>query len=377
MRRAVICLWMMIKRMGKHPVYWGLLALFPAALFAVTKFNRAVNDKQISVGYVMEDAKLRETEKPEYSQGENERQEYDRQLLGAIECKLSEGVKKDDLFQYKKYTGEEEMIEDILTGELSCGIVFDVRFAEKFRKQDYGQSILMYLPEGMNVGGMVQEDIFQRIYQAGSAVWYADLLGQKGYQVEAKEVLEKFSEYQNQGKVFSVKYEVQEGSGEKAQNTAESEKKAQMLSLRGVLAFLAFLAASLGALDGSRDKKSGAGKGIASPGMLMGTAVAAPIIPAILFLAGGMLFSEMPDGFIPERILQESGSALLYGFILWLLAVFFSRLLPEKFLEGIMPCFLLITLLCCPVLFDLGGRIALVEYLSKAFPITWYLAFWN
>ena len=373
----MICLWMMIKRMGKHPVYWGLLVLFPAALFVVPKFNRAANEKQISVGYVIENAKPRETEKPEYSQGENERQEYDRQLLGAVEYKLSERVKEDDLFQYKKYTEKGGMIEDILTGELSCGIVFDERFAEKFRKQDYGQCILMYLPEGMNVGSMVQEDIFQRVYQAGSAVWYADLLGQKGYQVESKEVLEKFSEYQNQGKVFSVKYEVQEGSGEKAQNTAESEKNAQMLSLRGVLAFLAFLAASLGALDGSRDKKSGAGKGIVSPGMLTGTTVAAPIIPAILFLAGGMLFSEMPDGSIPERILQESGSALIYGFILWLLAVFFSRLLPEKFLEGIMPCFLLTALLCCPVLFDLGGRVALVGYLSKAFPITWYLAFWN
>lgn len=376
MRRAVICLWVMIKRMGKHPVYWGLLALFPAALFAVPKFNRAVKEEQIAVGYVMEHAKLREAEKPEYLQEDSERQEYDRELLEGIECKLSEAVNEDDLFRYKKYAAKEEMIEDILTGEISCGVVFDEKFAEKFRVQDYYQCILMYLPEGMNVGGMVQEDIFQRVYQAGSSVWYAELLRQKGYQVESKEVLEKFSEYQNQGKVFSVKYEVLEGEG-KAQNTAESERNAQMLSLRGVLAFLVFLAASLGALDGSRDRKIGVGKGMTSPGTLAGMTVGAPILMAVLFLVGGMLFGKMPDGFLPESVIQEFGSALIYGVTLWLLAVFFSRILPEKFLEGITPCFLLITLLCCPVLFNLGERIALIGYLSKLFPITWYLNFWG
>lgn len=40
MRRAGICFWMMIKRMGRRPIYWGLLLLFPAALFAVPAFNR-------------------------------------------------------------------------------------------------------------------------------------------------------------------------------------------------------------------------------------------------------------------------------------------------------------------------------------------------
>lgn len=376
MRRTVICLWMMLKRMGKYPVYWVLLLLFPAAVFAVPKFNRAANEERISVGYVMEDAELRRAEGSDFSLKKTEEQRYQLQLLEGIKYKLSGDVESDDLFQYIKYTEQDEMKKDILTGKLSCGVVFDGDFAEKFQQQDYYQCILLYLPEGMNAGGMVQEDIFQRVYQAGSAVWYAGLMRQQGYQIEPKEVFAKFSEYQSQGKVFSVKYEMQTGTGEKTQSTAEYGKNAQALSLRGVLAFLTLLAASLGALDGSRDRKKGAGKGIAAPGVLEMAAVGAPILVAVLFLAGGMLFSKMPGGFLPGSVIQEFGSALVYGFTLWLLAVFFSRILPEKFLEGIMPCFLLAALLCSPVFFDLGETIPLIGYLSKLFPLTWYLNFW-
>ena len=188
MRRAVICLWMMIKRMGKHPVYWGLFMLFPAVLFLVPIFNSAVNEEQISVGYVMENAKPREEGESEYQQEEEKRQEYDRQLLEGIEYKLSEKGKDNELFQYIKYIDEGEMLEEILTGELSCGVIFDEEFAEKFRKQDYYRCIHLYLPEGMNAGGMVREDIFGRVYQAGSAVWYAELLEGQGYRIEPEEI---------------------------------------------------------------------------------------------------------------------------------------------------------------------------------------------
>ena len=372
MRRAVICLWMMIKRMGKHPVYWGLFMLFPAVLFLVPIFNSAVNEEQISVGYVMENAKPREEGESEYQQEEEKRQEYDRQLLEGIEYKLSEKGKDNELFQYIKYIDEGEMLEEILTGELSCGVIFDEEFAEKFRKQDYYRCIHLYLPEGMNAGGMVREDIFGRVYQAGSAVWYAELLEGQGYRIEPEEVLEKFAEYQEQGRVFSVNYEVQTDDGGKAQSTAESRKEVQALSLRGVLAFLVFLMASLGALDSSRDRKKGAGKGIASSSVLTMVTVLAPILPAVLFLAGAMV-----SGKTSEEILPEFCGALLYGFILWLLAVFFSRTLPERVLEGGMPCFLLAALLCCPVFFDLGETIPLIGYISKVFPLTWYLNLWG
>ena len=115
MRRAGICLWMMMKRMGKHPVYWVLLLLFPTASFVVPKLNKAVDEEQILVGYVME--------------------ESDGKLLDGIEYKLQEGTKQkketaegsqkrerdavdmpdgSSLFQYIKYTNIDGLKEDIL-----------------------------------------------------------------------------------------------------------------------------------------------------------------------------------------------------------------------------------------------------------------------
>lgn len=438
MRRAGICLWMMVKRMGKHPVYWAWLLLFPTALFVVPRLNRAVDEEQILVGYVMGEASgVREEEMlpdgpagssaegrmlpdgsgessaegkmlPEQAETEGIRQKgaeigklaYSIQLLDGIEYKLQEArtdmTSDSRLFQYIKYTEIDKMKEDVMTGELSCGIVFDEDFAKRLAEQDYRHCIKLYLPEGMNVGGMVQEDVFARVYQAYSAVWYAELLEQQGYQIAPEEVLQKFSEYQKEGKVFAVEYEEYGRADEEVQNAAGSGKDiSSVLSVRSVLAFLTFLSASLGALDGGRDRKRGAGKGICCPNTLAAAEAGAPVLPSTLFLAAGMIYTDiktisvlyagraagpaddMLGGLMQKVILPELCSAFVYGSILWLLAMFFGRIVPEKLLEGIMPCFLLITVLCCPVFFDLGETIPVIDGLSKLFPVTWYLEFWG
>lgn len=427
MKRADICLRMMVKRMGKHPVYWVLLLLFPAALFVVPRLNRAAGEEQILVGYVMEEAVENSVgeEMPGGSSAEGkmsfgeaaERDMEGERLPDGIEyklqeeteqmCESSEGSGKGEgntadrigssrLFQYIKYTEIDKLKEDVMTGELSCGIVFDEDFAIRLAEQDYRHCIKLYLPEGMNVGGMVQEDVFARVYQAYSAVWYAELLEQQGYQIMPEEVLQKFSEYQKEGKVFAVEYEEYGRADEEVQNAAGSGKNiSSVLSVRSVLAFLTFLSASLGALDGSRDRKRGAGKGICCPNTLAAAKAGAPVLPSTLFLAAGMIYTDikmigvlyagraagpaddMLGGLMQKTILPELCSAFVYGSILWLLAMFFGRIVPEKLLEGIMPCFLLITVLCCPVFFDLGEAIPVIDGLSKLFPVTWYLEFWG
>lgn len=395
MKKTGICLWMMIKRMGKHPIYRMLLLLFPAACFVIPKLNRETEEEQIPVGYVIE--RLSDNEAGHTRQPKSEEEEYYRQLLDMVACKLSEdtakepdisdGTKSGNLFNYIKYTDADELKRAILTGELSCGAIFDAEFAPKLRERDYRHCITLYVPEGMNVGGMVQEDIFQRVYQAYSAVWYAELLAGQGYRLMPGEVLEKFSEYQKEGKVFAVHYEVYDKEDEISAAEAGSGN-ARVLSLRGILAFLTFMSASLGALDGSRDRKKGMGKGISCPGTLAVTAVGAPILPATLFLAAGMLFGgqnremismvkipffELKAGWV----LLELGSAVLYGLILWLLAFLFGEIVPEKLLEGLMPCFLLLAFLCCPIFVDFGETIPLIGCLSRLFPVTWYLKFWG
>ncbi|MBD5550279.1 MAG: hypothetical protein HDQ96_03755 [Lachnospiraceae bacterium] len=415
MKRAGIYLWMMIKRMGKHPVYWFLLLLFPAAVFAVPKFNRAADEERIPVGYVMEE-QCGQTEADETAQKDQD--SYDQYLPKLLEHELSEGTdsiaktsewsepaaiqgereiaETDSIFKYIKYTDINKLKEDIETGEVSCGVVFHENFTEKLRQQDYYHCITLYLPEGMNVGGMVQEDLFRRVYRVYSAVWYAELLESYGSRITPEEVLQKFSEYQKEGKVFEVDYKVQAENNETLYHYSENGKEVSILSLRGILAFLTLMSALLGALDGSRDKKRNSGKGISCPQSLTMAAAGAPILMATLFLVSGMLYYDFKmtyvsyiDGqagesagialnrLIQAKMLPELSSAFLYGFVLWLLAVMISRLLPEKLLEGAMPCFLLIVLLCCPIFFDLGETIPMIGHLSKLFQITWYLEFWG
>lgn len=373
MKRAGIYLWLMLKRMGKRPVYWVLLLLFPTAIFAVQKLNRAAGEERILVGYVMAE------ETPDI---------FDAEMK-----------KEGGLFCYVNYMDKNGMRNDILTGELTCGVVFDKAFFEKIMEEDYLNCITLYLPEGMNIGGIVKEDVFRRVYQAYSAVWYARLLHaqggvrkfKSGGEITAEAVLEKFSQYQKEGKVFQVCYEVYEKKHEEVPPAVKTAESAVVLSLRSVLAFVTLMSASLGALDGSRDRKRGLGKGISAPGVLASSAVGAPVLLSTLFLAGAMVFMS-PNmtqmsylggeeagilGVTAQpgiwRVSAEIGGAFLYGLILWLLALFFSKIFSEKFLEGVMPCFLLVVLLCCPIFFDLGMTVPLIGHVAKLFPVTWYL----
>lgn len=380
------------------------MLFFPAAVFAVPRFNGITADERIVVGYVIEEAgpgqtveseeqdrggqkngvrdyKEEEAGKQDYGEQAYRQQNYAGQLLALLENKLAEDT--GGLFEYIAYPDVEKLIENVKTGEIAGGVVFDQEFTEKLWSQDYYQCIRLYLPEGMNVGGIVQEDVYQRVYQAYSVVWYAKQLEQRGYQIRPEEVLQKFSEYQNAGKVYAVNYELQDESRDYVQNDSEGEKRDSVLSLRGILAFLTLLSAALGALDAGRDKRRNIGRGISHPATLAAAAAGAPILAAGLFLAAGMLSVNMKMTDMSYAagqaagFLREMGSAAVYSLVLWLFAMLAARVLPQKFLEGMMPCFLLMVLLCCPVFFDLGETIPLVSYVSQLFPLTWYLRFWG
>ncbi len=360
MKRTGIYFWMTIKRMGKRPIYICLLLLFPIAIMTVPKLNKAAAGDQIVVGFVMEEGQ--------------EGTEQKRFLLKEIRTKLSEDKKNS--FRYIVYEDSEGLKKDIITGGVSCGVVFREDFTEKLLEQDFYHCMALYLPEGMNIGGMVQEDLFQRVYQVYSAVWYADLLNQQGYSVSTEEVLEKFSEYQKQGKVFAVEYR----QGTEAGKESGNMQSVPLLSLRGVLALLTLMSACLGALDGSRDREKGIGKGISHVWKLNAAITGMPILFAVIFLTGGMIITgksmaEASGAEIFSKILPEAGAAFFYGLVLWLLAMLAGSIFSEKMLSGMIPCYLLTAVLCCPLFFELGTSVPVIGYLSKLFPVTWYLEF--
>lgn len=388
MSRVGICLWIAFKRMGKRPLYLCLFLLFPAAMFLVPKLNKAAAGEQIAVGYVLEQP-----------QEADERQDF---LLRELEQRLSEektiqtGLFEREgqaggrnTYQYIKYTNSDELKTGVITGEISCGVLFDEEFTEKILQEDYRNCITLYLPAGMNVGGMVQEDIFVQIYQIYSALWYSELLAGEGYETEPDRVLEKFGEYRDAGKVFAVEYQdrnirdIQGAEAEKETGTGadtgigtRAETDTPLLSLRNALAYLTLLSACLGALDAGRDKRKRAGEGLESPGLFTAAVTGAPVLTGAVFLAAGTLWERSGTaGSAAAQIFHILGGTFLYAAVLWILAFLCGRIISEKILAGALPCYLLLTLLCTPVLFDLGQSILLIGYCGKLFPITWYLNF--
>lgn len=340
----IVIRWKMaFKRMVKRPAYLALWVLFPLVIWLVPGLNQAASDQSIQAGYVME----------EQNRLLSEREEA---FLQQIEAGLQ---KESGLFQYLPFEDRAELERRIRTGEISCGVIFGEEFSENMARQDFRRCILIEAPEGMNLAGMVQEDVFRTVYQVYGAGWLRDRLAEKGYEVKEEEILDKLEEYREKGALFAVEYTQIEEENSVQPDSGNGEKNA-LLSLRSVLAFMTLMSAVMGALDISRDRGRRAGKGMHGQFSMYAVTAAAPVIIAVAFLLLGTKMTNVSE-------------TILYGLALWLLALLIGRLIPEKILGGLIPCFLMVVLVCCPVFFDLGERIPFIGAVSKLFPITWYL----
>ena len=345
------------KRIWKRPFTIFIFLLFPLSVCFVPGFNRSAEDVHFIAGY------LYESEEMEF------KKQFEKEL-----STVEDG--KDRFVEYRKYDSIKEMENDLITGKISCGFYLGTEFGQALENGDFRESMTLYIPEGMNYAGIIKEDFTSRLYKTYSALWFGRQIGNR---ITGAEVLQKLEEDRENGKVFQIQYtgETEEaeafGQNEEVHNAENTfaASEAEMFSLRGVLAFLAFLAAMLGAIDLSRDRKNNIMVGAAQRKLFLKISVAIPILWSILFLFLGVFF----QGYLydAKSSLKETGWMLFYGGVLWLLAWILGNLFSERVLAGIMPCILLIGILCTPVVFSLDKQIPVISMISKMYPVTWYL----
>lgn len=362
------------KRIWKRPFMILIFLLFPLSVCFVPGFNRSAEDVHFVAGYLYE----------------SEEMEFKKQFETELSS-VEDG--KDCFVEYRKYDSIKEMEDDLLTGKISCGFYLGREFDQALESGDFRESMTLYIPEGMNYAGIVKEDFTSRLYKTYSAIWFSR---QMENSITGAEVLQKLEEDRKNGKVFQILYsgetDGQEASGwetigqkeevpiaenayatenDYAAENAYATSETEMFSLRGVLAFLAFLAAMLGAIDLSRDRKNNIAVGATQRKLFLKITVAIPVLWSILFLFLGVL--SQGDLYDVQSFLKETGCILLYGGVLWLLAWILGNLCSERVLAGIMPCIVLVGILCTPVIFNLDKQIPVINMISKIYPVTWYM----
>ena len=351
------------KRIWKRPFTILIFLLFPLSVCFVPGFNRSAEDVHFVAGYLYE----------------SEEMEFKKQFETELSS-VEDG--KNRFVEYREYDSIKEMEDDLITGKISCGFYLGREFDQALESGDFRESMTLYIPEGMNYAGIVKEDFTSRLYKTYSAIWFSR---QMENSITGAEVLQKLEEDRKDGKVFQILYsgetdeqgnfgqneEVHAAENAFATENAYAALETEMFSLRGVLAFLAFLAAMLGAIDLSRDRKNNIAIGATQRKLFLKITVAIPVLWSILFLFLGVL----SQGYLydVQSFLKETGCILLYGGVLWLLAWILGNLCSERVLAGSMPCILLVGILCTPVIFSLDKQIPVINMISKMYPVTWYL----
>ena len=332
------------KRIGKRPLTVLLLLIFPCLIMFLPKINRDAEDVHFQAGFVCDIP---------------EKQFEEQFQKSCLEC-------TDSFVTYQKYTTFEEMEKDLIKGKISCGFYLGEAFSEALETGDFQNSMELYIPEDMNYAGIVREDFTTHIYKVYSAICFSEkMMGT----VTVDEIMNRFSEMTENGSVFQVQYtgEIEEN----IEGKVVSKEQTALFSLRGIVAFLLFSLSMIIAIDVSRDKKQGIGTGASARMSLLKMVAFLPIVWGCIFLFEAVFAEESLDSW--ASFAREAGCILIYGLILWMLAMILGLCCKESVLVGVIPCILLIGLLCTPVFFHFHEQIPLLDWIAKIYPVTWYL----
>lgn len=329
------------KRHLKKPAFLAVLFLIPFLLYVVSAFGKDQTSGIAVAVYAQEELGDRVAEAL-------------TELPGA--------------FSFYPCSSEEELKRDVETGKAECGYVFPEDLREKLDDGSYMRSILIYSSPSTVLDSMSQEVVFSVLME----VYGPELLleyDEKNLKSEGK-IAQLYQKYKTNGSTFSFRYETAD------QAEMEENRMTMTFPVRGIGAVFLFVLGLFSASAVAEDEKKGLfycipyGKkwwylflGTAAP-VLMGGAV----VLLSLFLSGS---AEKGAAGVSKEILVMA--VYLVG------VAAFSCILKKitgkrEVLVGLIPVFLIGSLILCPVFLDAGKWIPSLRLFGHAFLPYYYLA---
>lgn len=289
--------------------------------------------------------------------------EYSRQLTEWL-------LKEESVFVFREYEETGELYQDVLSGKLECGFIFDKELDRKMKEGDLRKSITYVGNSYSTKGETVQETVYAgllRIYSDEILIQSeTDIYGDTNEE-RMQKLLEKNHEYQDSNAVFQLEIETVCFPEEEM----KSETVTQTYPVQGMvglfLFFIMFLAYGNKYSDNGQKVEKALNKGERFAYACMNQ-LAAGTIPAI---AGLFSIVCLADGSNPVHELLRMVLLIAVSSV-WI--TFFGSFLKNaaSFAGAIVSLFL-VNLLVCPVFIDLAAYVPALRYIRVLFPLGMYL----
>ena len=346
MKRTLAWCRILGKRQLKRPSFIAILLCMAILAISLRIISKDVT-ASISVGYVSNDAAIQDN------------------------LNAHEGIIK-----FKEYTSAEELKKAVSSSSIQCGYIFDDDFTDKLLESNTTELVeLIEVPQ--NVISMLSNVVIIATVMDTMAceILVEDVLNQEifaGISAEDIESLKNYYEmYSSNGSTFSFDYNALYEDYKGSSNSINIFSYL-VTPVRGIVAIFVFIIALTSGLSWYKDKNNNtyANIPLSKRPFLKLLNISIPTVIAMFTGFLSLLLAGICDNYLDEIFTMS-----IYGLLCIVFTYILSSIFNEYIYCGLIPVFILGSIICCPIFFNLANIIPAIKYLQNIFMPTYYFIF--
>lgn len=280
------------------------------------------------------------------------------------------------LLTFKEYSSSDALTNAVTSGSIQCGYIIKDDFTDSIKAGNNKKLIdLVTSPENV-VSSLSNIVMISTILEnVACDLLVDDILNQDFFtnitDEDITKVKEYYNEYASNGSTFSFDYDAlyEEYKGSDASVNIFSYL---VTPVRGIVAIFVFIIALTGGLSWFKDKNSNTYANIPlnkRPSLKL-LIISIPTVIAMVSGYISLLVAGICDNYLYEFFIMFG-----YGLLCIIATYILSTVVNEHIYCGLIPVFILGSIICCPIFFNLANLIPAFKYLQNLFLPTYYFMF--
>ena len=279
----------------------------------------------------------------------------------------------EGIIAFKEYSSKEALTDAVVSGKIQCGYVFNEDFSERILKGDT-RNLIELIESPDNVISMLSNIVILATVMDTSAcnMLVEDVLNQDIFaninDKDIESLKTYYEKYSSNGSTFSFDYNAL------YEDYQGSDKSINIFSylvtpVRGIVAIFVFIIALTSGLSWYKDKSchTYANIPLNKRPLLKLLIIALPTMISMLTGYFSLLLAGICDNYSHEIF-----TMFAYGLLCIAFAYILSSIVNEHIYCGLIPVFILGSIICCPIFFNLANIIPAMKYLQHIFLPTYY-----
>ena len=280
------------------------------------------------------------------------------------------------IISFKEYTSADSLKESVSAGSIQCGYIFNDDFSDRLLNGETKNLVeLIDTPE--NIISMLSNLVVLATVMdtMSMEILVEDVLNQEAFigitDEDIASLKNYYQLYSSNGSTFSFDYNALYEDYTGSSNSINIFSYL-VTPVRGIVAIFVFIIALTSGLSWYKDKNCNTYANIPLNKRPLLKLLNISIPTVIAMLTG--YFSLLLAG-ICDNYLHEIFTMLAYGLLCIIFAYILSSIVNEYIYCGLIPVFILGSIICCPIFINLANIIPAIKYLQNIFLPTYYFMF--